>query len=424
MYLCIGAAVSGLLAYAICIGKGKKKEYGTYFLVWMAAGIFGILVCLSDEDTQWVDGAVERPEPGEGSVSEDFQLSVDDLQISEPYQVIVENRHLTKTELDELFTEAIQELEQTFLGENETLDEICQPVVLPETLLDGQVDVSWSFDDYRAVNLSGELLEENLTEEGTLVNVQTVLDYEGAQAEHSFSMMVYPPKKTAQEQFFTALAQELDEQNEGSGTAFSLPRMVAGHVLQWEKKQPNKQYLVLLFGLIAMAAIAIGKREDLRKARQQRNSLLLAEYPQMLSQMALLLGAGMTVSMAWERIVLGYESREGNQQAMPVYEEMGITYRQIKDGIGERLAYEQFGERLQLPVYRRFSTLLAQNLRKGTVGLSALLEKEMQEAYDARESNAKKRGEELQTKLLLPMMLMLGLVIVIIMIPAVASFSV
>jgi pilus assembly protein TadC len=237
-------------------------------------------------------------------------------------------------------------------------------------------------------------------------------------------MMVYPPKKTAQEQFFTALAQELDEQNEGSGTAFSLPRMVAGHVLRWEKKQPNKQYLVLLFGLIAMAAIAIGKREDLRKARQQRNSLLLAEYPQMLSQMALLLGAGMTVSMAWERIVLGYESREGNQQAMPVYEEMGITYRQIKDGIGERLAYEQFGERLQLPVYRRFSTLLAQNLRKGTVGLSALLEKEMQEAYDARESNAKKRGEELQTKLLLPMMLMLGLVIVIIMIPAVASFSV
>jgi pilus assembly protein TadC len=254
--------------------------------------------------------------------------------------------------------------------------------------------------------------------------VQALLDYEGAQASHSFSMMVYPPKKTAKEQFFAALTQELDAQNEGSGENFSLPSVAAGHVIRWEKKQQNKQYMVLLFGLITMAAIAIGKKEDTRKAREQRNRMLLAEYPQMLSQMALLLGAGMTVSMAWERIVLGYENRAGDQPTLPIYEEMGITYRQIKDGVGERSAYESFGERLQLPVYRRFSTLLVQNLRKGTVGLSSLLEKEMQEAFDARESDVKKRGEELQTKLLLPMMLMLGLVIVIIMIPAVASFQV
>ena len=108
---------------------------------------------------------------------------------------------------------------------------------------------------------------------------------------------------------------------------------------------------------------------------------------------------------------------------MPVYEEMRITYHQIKDGLGERRAYEQFGERIQLQAYRRFATLLVQNLRKGTTGLSKLLEKELQDAFDAQESYAKKRGEELQTKLLLPMMLMLGLVIVIIMIPAIASFQ-
>jgi pilus assembly protein TadC len=237
-------------------------------------------------------------------------------------------------------------------------------------------------------------------------------------------MMVYPPQKTAKEQFFSDLEQVLEEQNEGENGIFSLPTVVAGHVLRWEKKDSNKAYMILLFGLAAMAAIGIGKKEDARKAREVRNRMLLAEYPQMLSQMALLLGAGMTVSMAWERIVLGYEGRSGNQQAQPVYEEMGITYRQIKDGVSERSAYESFGERLQLPVYRKFSTLLVQNLRKGTVGLSSLLEKEMQEAFDARESDVKKRGEELQTKLLLPMMLMLGLVIIIIMIPAMASFQI
>ena len=102
---------------------------------------------------------------------------------------------------------------------------------------------------------------------------------------------------------------------------------------------------------------------------------------------------------------------------------MRITYYQIKDGVGERHAYEQFGERIGLQVYRRLATLLVQNLRKGTTGRSKLLEKEMQDAFDAQENFAKKRGEELQTKLLLPMMLMLGLVIVIIMIPAIANFQ-
>ena len=167
--------------------------------------------------------------------------------------------------------------------------------------------------------------------------------------------------------------------------------------------------------------------KQVEKEKEKRDARLLAEYPQMLSQMALLLGAGMTVSHAWERIVVSYENRcagqPGTWQEMPVYEEMRITYHQIKDGLGERRAYEQFGERIQLQAYRRFATLLVQNLRKGTTGLSKLLEKELQDAFDAQESYAKKRGEELQTKLLLPMMLMLGLVIVIIMIPAIASFQ-
>ena len=55
--------------------------------------------------------------------------------------------------------------------------------------------------------------------------------------------------------------------------------------------------------------------------------------------------------------------------------------------------------------------------------MSKLLEKEMQDAFEEQENFAKKKGEELQTKLLLPMMLMLGLVIVIIMIPAIANFQ-
>ena len=428
MYLCVGTVLVGLICFGLCVRKGRQKAYGIYCLIMMISGIMGVLVCMSDTGAELIraDG-IERPEPGSGALEADYVLSVEDLSISEPYRVTVENRHLTKRELEQLFTEAAEELEHTFLGENESLDHITHNVVLADSVMDGRVNVSWSFDDYEAVSLSGELREEALSETGSLVQVTAILEYENMQVEHRFPMRVYPPEKTVKEQFYELLEQELDTRNARTDEVFVLPESVAGYVLSWEKQQQKKQYTILLLGLCAMAGVAVGRRKDLRKAEEKRNARLLAEYPQMLSQMALLLGAGMTVNRAWERIVVSYENRCATQtgigQEIPVYEEMRITYHQIKDGIGERLAYEQFGDRIRLQVYRRLATLLVQNLRKGTVGLSKLLEKEMQDAFEEQENFAKKKGEELQTKLLLPMMLMLGLVIVIIMIPAIANFQ-
>lgn len=428
MYLCVGAALAGLLGFMICVKKGRRNDYGIYFLILAVSGFFGLFVYFTDgEPSTAADGKIVRPQPGAGDAEKDYLLDVEDLLIEEPYRVVVENRHLTKGELEELFSQAIEELEQTFLGENESLDHITKNVILEEQLLEGRVNVSWSFDNYEAVNLSGELQEEALTEEGTQVEVTATLSYETAEVFHSFSMMVYPPEKTLQEQFFLALAQALEDQNAGTQADLILPTQVEGHRVKWREKPKTKQYLALLLGVFAMAGAAIGKKRDIRKDKEKRNIRLLAEYPQMISQMALLLGAGMTVSHAWEQMVLSYELRCSERLKelpnSPIYEEMSITYHQMKDGLSERSAYEQFGERLNLQVYRRFATLLVQNLRKGTAGLSRLLEEQVQEAFEDQESYAKKRGEELETKLLLPMMLMLGLVIIIIMIPAIASFQ-
>ena len=426
MYLCLAVALLGLFAFCVCVRKGRRKEYGIYFLIFMISGMSGMLVCLDNTESEMQTNGIERPEPGSDALETDYMLSVEDLSIREPYRVTVENRHLTKRELEELFTQAAEELERTFLDRNESLDCITHDVVLADRVMDGRVAVSWSFDDYKAVNLSGELQEEALTEQGTLVQVTATLEYEEAQTEVLFSMMVYPPQKTEEEQFHALLAQELKTRNTQTDAVFMLPQKVQGHALIWTRRAQKKHYTVLLIGFCAIAGVAVGRKKDMRKEKERRDQRLLAEYPQMLSQMALLLGAGMTVSHAWERMVISYENRcaehGGKLQEIPVYEEMRITYRQMKDGLGERLAYEQFGERIGLQAYRRLATLLVQNLRKGTARLSKLLEKEMQNAYDAQESDAKKRGEELQTKLLLPMMLMLGLVIVIIMIPAIISF--
>ena len=55
--------------------------------------------------------------------------------------------------------------------------------------------------------------------------------------------------------------------------------------------------------------------------------------------------------------------------------------------------------------------------------MSLLLEQESEDAFEERKNMAKKYAEEAGTKLLFPMILMLGIVIVIIMVPAILSFQ-
>ena len=66
----------------------------------------------------------------------------------------------------------------------------------------------------------------------------------------------------------------------------------------------------------------------------------------------------------------------------------------------------------------KFGMLLSQNLRKGTKGLTNLLQREAQEAFEERKNMAKKLGEEAGTKLMIPLFLMLAVVFVIVTVPA------
>ena len=101
---------------------------------------------------------------------------------------------------------------------------------------------------------------------------------------------------------------------------------------------------------------------------------------------------------------------------------MIYTMHQIQGGAAEGECYENYGVRCKVPVYRKFGTMLSQNLRKGSKGLSVLLKREAEEAFEERKNTAKKLGEEAGTKLLLPLFLMLGVVMAMVMAPALLSF--
>ena len=132
----------------------------------------------------------------------------------------------------------------------------------------------------------------------------------------------------------------------------------------------------------------------------------------------------MSMSNIFYRLGEDYQrNREKGGEKRYVYEEILLVCRELDNGISETAAYTNFGKRCRSGHYSKLSTLLISNLKKGNGELLKALQEEADRSFEQRRSIARQMGEEAGTKLLLPMMIMLGVTLVIIMIPAYFSFS-
>jgi pilus assembly protein TadC len=164
-----------------------------------------------------------------------------------------------------------------------------------------------------------------------------------------------------------------------------------------------------------MVAVIVMQEERLRRELTQRQKELRADYPEFVEHFVLLIGAGLNVKGAWERIAGDYRQTKRQEKKQYVYEEMLISVYEMENGMSEARAYELFGKRTGLLQYMKFCTLIVQNLKKGSDDLLHILEYEVADAFRERKESAKALGEEAGTKLLLPMMLMLVIVFVLIL---------
>ena len=143
------------------------------------------------------------------------------------------------------------------------------------------------------------------------------------------------------------------------------------------------------------------------------------DYPQVLSRLVLLIGAGMSVRSSFFRIGEDYrkERAEGRGRRF-IYEEILLMCHEMESGVSELESYSHFAGRCRNHSYSRFCSLLSQNLRKGNAALLSVLQQEAAEAFEERKNLARQMGEEAGTKLLFPMILMLTITMIMIMIPA------
>lgn len=223
-----------------------------------------------------------------------------------------------------------------------------------------------------------------------------------------------------QEEILTEIAkfnEEMDDQ-----VKYFLPDTFAGGSLDWSRRRDTGgNILAMLSFAAAVCVIAAAKREEQANEQKRRDQMLL-DYPGLVMKLTLFMEAGMSARRAFQKMAADYKKRKPMQGCRYAYEELAVSASEMDKGISEGEAYLRFGERCKEIHYKTLAALLAQNLKKGNQGLLQMLEQESVTAWEDRKRKAKVLGEAAATKLLVPMILMLLVVITILVIPAFLTF--
>lgn len=175
--------------------------------------------------------------------------------------------------------------------------------------------------------------------------------------------------------------------------------------------EPILVVLLVFFGFFlayyvqAKVSVQIDKRHD---------ELLLA-LPNVLSKMALLVNVGTTFREAWR---LTSQNTEG-----VLGDEMRGATKLIDNGVSEKDAYVEFADKCRIQQIKKMVSIICQNLEKGSSELAGALKEISIDAWSEKKHIVKRLGENANTKLVIPMMIMFAGIIMMIIVPIIANMN-
>ncbi len=366
-------------------------------------------------------GELLRPQPGEGDKQVELQAFLEGEALGS-LTVTVPQRQLTEQEVQKLYKEFREELYREALGDNPSWQQVYSPLELVEALEGYPFTVSWKSGNYEVLSSSGKVYCPETPTEVTLTAVIQYLDYIW---QEQLTLLAVPEPLTETEQLVRQAeeAYERVQEADAEKPQIRLPSKLQEGRLTWKEVREDRSLLLFALTMAAAAAVFLLQDRDLHQQVLKRREEMKAAYPVVLNKLILYLGAGMTIRGAFQKIAANYRKRQAGDKQKPLYEEMLYACNQLQSGISESRVYELWAARTGLQDCARLSTMLTQNLKKGNAALLSRLKEEENKALQEELNLRRKKGEEAGTKLLVPMVMMMAIVLVLVMIPAFQSFG-
>ena len=402
--------------------KYLKQIFSDKLKYWLivAAGFILFILCSTFLNNTELSNYIQRPYVDEDDT--EVKIEVEGLlEGSQKIEIPVSKRVYSNEEVKEAMKKGMDEILKILPGENTSLQNITTDVNPVSELSDLGLGVKWDFGDSDIIDIQGKVDNENLSE-SVDIDIGVTFSYESYEESYVIPARVMPKPMSADESLikrFKDYISVADKKSAGE-SGFYLPESFEGKKLVYHLEDSMNFHLIWIMGIIVAILLYLREKNNDRQKLEKKKRELLKDYPDIVSKLIVFIGAGLSVRQSWEGIVKDYESE--NKEKRYAYEEMAKSLARLKTGTQENVVYKEFGRSCLLRQYMKLASLLEQNRKSGISTLSTLLGMESQSAWEERLNLAKREGEELNTKLLLPLFMMLLIVMMMIIVPALLIF--
>ena len=402
--------------------KYLKQIFSDKLKYWLIviAGFILFILCSTFLNNTELSNYIQRPYVDEDDT--EVKIEVEGLlEGSQKIEIPVSKRVYSKEEVKEAMKKGMDEILKILPGENTSLQNITTDLNPVSELSDLGLSVKWDFGDSDIIDIQGKVDNENLSE-SVDIDIGVTLSYESYEESYVIPARVMPKPMSADESLikrFKDYISVADKKDVGEA-GFYLPESFEGKKLVYHLEDGMNFHLIWIMGIIVAILLYLREKNNDRQKLEKKKRELLKDYPDIVSKLIVFIGAGLSVRQSWEGIVKDYESE--NKEKRYAYEEMAKSLARLKTGTQENVVYKEFGRSCLLRQYMKLASLLEQNRKSGISTLSTLLGMESQSAWEERLNLAKREGEELNTKLLLPLFMMLLIVMMMIIVPALLIF--
>lgn len=384
--------------------------------------IFGELICLNNAFSK--SGNVKsifRKNYGDGEKVYKLEARFKD-GYRQDVEIRLPERVNSYDDANNIFEDCYDTVINSMLNGNESIDNITGDINLIYGL-DNNITVDWNLNNTSYIDYGGKINWDSIDNvDKVSVDIEVTLSLDTYSKTYEISLILNKSGRKKNEIVNESIEKYIDNYS-GTDKEVKLMDKINGEEVSFVEKK-NKSSLVYIFiGGVMALIIYIVKSKELQDVEEKRKKQLEIDYVTIVNKITILHSAGMTILSAWDKVISDYERNKSISGMRYAYEEMKICRQKMKNGYSECQAYLEYGRRCGLHSYIKFGNLLEQNIRKGTRGLTEILEYEVNDAYEERKVLAKKKGEEAGTKLLLPMGIMLVISMAVIVIPAFLSMG-
>ncbi len=396
------------------------KRYGAVVLVTV---ILAGASALSDLAEKQSLTSITRPDFGESSLHVPLEVSAQykGTEVTSRGNLTVNAEALSRKEKEDILTAFGKKLGEIVPKDENGVRRVTGNLNLPEEDRETGIHILWTSSEPDLLSEEGRVNILSLNGSSRTVVLTAQMTLSGVSRTETCEVVLNDAPDLYEISVQNEIASTLEQLSmQEEGSRIDLPKKSKeGLSLQWTTPSDSNAAMILILGLIVFLCLYSGRCSRARSRAKKYRDRVVADFPDAVDKLVLLINSGLTVFSALMKLS---EASETDTDLRPIEREMaGIGYRVKNTNSSVIEEWKRFASRMESGDILRFCTILQDNLSKGSE-LSRKLENESDNLRDLRKKNIQIQIRAIDSKMMIPMMVMLFSLIMITISPVITGF--